>query len=67
MLEYLLNYEDVAKEIKIPNLLKLREELERIEIKDNIIENILEYLYSRDMQIIKSAYLLGALDKERML
>jgi hypothetical protein len=68
MLKYLhLGYDDVAKSLEIPNLLEVRKLLEELEIKEDIIEKILESLYSRDRVIIENSYLKGASDRERML
>jgi hypothetical protein len=67
MLKYLSHYEDVAREISVPNLSEVRNKLQRANIEESMIEDVLEAICCRDMQIIESAYLLGASDREQML
>jgi hypothetical protein len=67
MLKYLGHYEDVAREINVPNLSEVRNKLKRANVEESMIEDVLESVYTRDMKIIESAYLLGASDREQML
>lgn len=68
MLDYLTcHYEDIEKEINVPSLSDLKNKLQKLNIGESIIRNILESIYARDMKIIESAYLLGASDREQML